>query len=173
MENVAVGGEGRVVSIFALGWGHAPDAPTRKPVEVPESAQTAEGAEPSLKKLEEKVQTAIDIGLENRKLLEQLCEEESRIGLGAVHSLDEGRVQLTHPLIYNYQALDDEVVAGIEEMGVYGVGATESEAVRELQEELWNLVQELERTPPEELGAHLKKTLKTLTARMQRDAVDA
>lgn len=165
--NVMASGEGPMGSLYIPAWWHAPRSPVRKSEEVPESAQTTEDAGPRLKKLEEKVQTAIDIGLENRKLLEQLLlEDESRIGLGAIHSLDQGRVQLSHPLIYNYQVLDDEVVAGIEEMGVYGVGATESEAVRELQEELWNLVQELERTLPEELSAHLKKTLKTLTARM-------
>ncbi len=124
----------------------------------------------TIAKLEKDVQTAVDIGLENRKLLERLSEGTGT-GLGAIHSLDEGRVQLSHPLVYSYQVLDDEVLVSIEELGIYGVGSTEYEAVREVQEEIWNLLQDLERTPPEKLGAQLTKSLRTLRARIH--AVDA
>ena len=173
MENLVVGREGQLASVYTLAWWHTPKTPVRKPEEVPKSTRTNEDVELRLEKLGEKIQMAIDIGLENRKLLEQLLEEESRIGLGAIHSLDQGRVQLIHPLIYNYQVLEDEVVAGIEELRVYGVGATESEAVRELQEELWSLIQDLEQTQSEKLGTHLQNTLETLKWRMRRSAVDA
>ena len=137
-----------------------------------EPLQAISHIESRLKAFDKKLQSAIDIGLENRKLLEQLHEEGSP-GLGAIHSLDQGHVQLAHPLLYSYQAVDDQVVVGIEEFGVYGVGSTEGEAVVELQEELWNLVKELERTPPEKLGAHLTKTLRTLMGRIRQDAMDA
>ena len=131
-----------------------------------ESTQTIEHVESRLDNLERNVQATVDIGLENRKLLEQIHDEGNRAGLGAIHSLDQGRVQLSHPLVYSYQVLDDEVVVGVEEFGIYGVGATEYDAVGEVQEELWSLIQDLERTPPEKLGTHLTKTLRTLRARI-------
>ena len=121
----------------------------------------------------ENVKTATDIGLENRKLLERLLEEGPRVGLGAIHSLDRGRVQLMPPLVYGYQVVDDEVVVSIEELGVYGTGLTEGEAVEEVQDELWSLFQDLDRLPPEELGAQLAKTLRVLKARIQPNGLDA
>ena len=132
-----------------------------------------EVVESTLDSIEEKVQAAIDVGLENRQLLKQLTEGEETGGLGAIHSLDEGRVQLTHPLIYRYEVLDDEVLVGITELGVYGVGATEGEAVAEMRDELWSLAQDLERMPIETLGPHLRSAVRTLRARIQRNAVDA
>ena len=130
-------------------------------------------------RLEAQVQHAIDIGLENltllqglQVLLEEAATGESKAGLGAIHSLDNGRVQLNPPLIYGYQVLEDEVVVGVEELRVYGVGPTESQALEELQEELWDLFQELDQLPPEELGEHLKTTLRILRARIHH-ALDA
>ncbi len=102
-----------------------------------------------------------------RKFLEAMREGEGRVGLGAIHSLDQGRVQLALPLVYGYQVMDDEVLAGIEEFGIYGVGATEREAVEELQEELWSLFEDLNRFPQQELGPELIRTLRTLRARIQ------
>ena len=116
--------------------------------------------------LEEKLEAALDTALENRKLLEQLLERESRVGLGAIHSLDDGRVQLSHPLVYGYQVIDDEVVVSIEEIGIYAVGATEWEAVREARAELWTLFQDLESALPEKLGSQLASTLRILKARI-------
>jgi predicted RNase H-like HicB family nuclease len=141
-----------------------------------EPTRTTDDIESRLDKLEEKVQIAIDIGLENRKLLEQLSEENdigSRVGLGVIHSLNHGRTQLNPPIFYSYQVVDDEVVVSIEELAVYGVGATEEEAVREVQEALWSMVEGLERIPPESLGTLLKATLRTLRSRIQHNAMDA
>lgn len=70
------------------------------------------------------------------------------------------------PLVYGYQVVDDEVVASIEEFGVYGVGLTEGEAVEEVQDELWSLFQDLDRLPQEELGGQLAKTLRVLRGRL-------
>ena len=130
-----------------------------------------------LDKIESTAQAAVDIGLENRNLLNNLLEElhegESRTGLGAIHSLDQGRVQLSPPLIYGYQVVANEVIVGIEELGAYGVGATEYQAVEEVQEELWSLFQDIEQMEPEKLGAHLTKTLMILKARIQRNVMDA
>ena len=160
--------DSREVQVFLAhssgGW-HAVAGPSNAVRSTQESAQSIEHIESRLEELQKKLQASIDIGLENRKLLEQLLEEESRIGLGAIHSLDQGKLQLSQPLIYSYQVLGDEVVAGIEELRVYGVGATEFEAVKELQEELWSLMQDLEQTPPDELGVHLQNTLATLMGR--------
>ena len=123
---------------------------------------------------EERITRAIDIGLDNRKLIEQLHEVvEGRIGFAAIHSLDEGQVQLSSPIFVSYEAVDDEVVASVDEFGVYGVGLTEREALGEVQEELWELFQDLDQAAPEELGADLAKTLNALRARIQRDAMDA
>ena len=97
----------------------------------------------------------------------------ARIGLAAIHSLDEGQVQLSSPIFVGYEVVDDEVVASIDEFGVYGVGSTEREAFCEVQEELWVLFQDLDQAASAELGADLTKTLKALRARIQRDAVDA
>ena len=138
-----------------------------------EPSQSVANIESRLDEFVKSLKAAIDIGLENRKLLEQLHERESRVGLGAIHSLDHGQAQLSYPLIYSYQMVEDEVVVGIEEFGVYGVGATEGEAVEEVQDELWSLFQELNRVPPEELGAQLIRTLRALRARIQHHAVDA
>ena len=141
-----------------------------------EPTQTTSDIASRLDKFEEKVQIAIDIGLENRKLLEQLSEENdlgSRVGLGVVHSLNRGRIQLNPPIFYSYQVVDDEVVVSIEELGVYGVGATEEEAVREVQEELWSMAESLERVPSEKLGTLLTATLRTLRSRIQHNAMDA
>ncbi len=173
-EEYLRGSTANIARVHGYWWSrHELDVPSKKLGNVSEPTQTVSHIESRLEELEKKVQSAIDIGLENRKLLGQLLEEESRIGLGAIHSLDQGRVQLSHPLIYNYQVLGDEVVAGIEELRVYGVGATEFEAVRELQEELRSLVQDLDQTLPEKLGAHLLNTLETLKGRMKQSAVDA
>ena len=138
----------------------------------PERLRVISDLESRLEEFERKLQSAIDIGLDNRKLLEQMLEGGNP-GVGAIHSLDQGRVQLVHPLLYSYQVLDDEVVVGIEEFGIYGVGATEAEAVSELQEELWDLVEDLEQTPPEKLGPRLIGTLRALRGRIQHNAVDA
>ena len=152
-------------------WGHLfPPKVTKIPSESPQDLKHFEAR---LDELRESMQAAIDIGLENRKLLEKLQEREIRIGLGAIHSLGHGKVQLTHPLLYSSQTVDDEVVVAIEELGVYGVGSTEEEAVREMQEELWNLFQDLDRTPSEKLGPHLARTLRVLRARTGQNAVDA
>ena len=76
-----------------------------------------------LTELEAKIQSAIDIGLENRTLLEQLREQVKQgqqNGLGAIHSLDDGRVQLEFPLFYSLQVLGEEVLVGIDELSAYG-----------------------------------------------------
>ena len=138
-----------------------------------EPAQAIKQIESKLEQFEQVLQSAIDIGLENRTLLEQLCEEGSKAGLGAIHSLGGGEVQLKYPLIYSYQEIDDQVVVGIEEFGVYGLGSTEDQAVKDVQEELWHLFQDLEQTPSEKLGPHLTTTLRAIQARIDRDAVDA
>ena len=143
-------------------WGHL--FPPRVTKVHSDSPQELKHFEARLDELQESVQAAVNISLENRKLLEELRERENRIGLGAIHSLDR-QVQLTHPLLYSSQMVDDEVVVSIEELGVYGVGSTEEEAVREVQEELWSLFQDLDRTPSEKLGPHLVKTLRVLRAR--------
>ncbi len=126
--------------------------------------------------LEKKINVAIDIGLENRTILRQLqetVEQDPQNGLGAIHSLNGGRVQLKYPFVYYLQALDGEVVAGIDKLSAYGVGASECDAVAELQEELWDMFEELEKTPPGELGPPLTETLRTLRARIRPNAVDA
>ena len=138
-----------------------------------EPAQAIKQIDSKLEQFEKVLQSAIDIGLENRTLLEQLCEGGTKAGLGAIHSLGGGEVQLKYPLIYSYQEIDDQVVVGIEEFGIYGLGSTEDQAVKDVQEELWHLVQDLERTPREQLGPHLKATLRAIQARIHRDAVDA
>ena len=129
-----------------------------------------------LTELEAKIQSAIDIGLENRTLLEQLREQVKQgqqNGLGAIHSLDDGRVQLEFPLFYSLQVLGEEVLVGIDELSAYGVGESECDAVAELQEELWGMFQELEEAPAEELGPQLTQKHRTLKARILRNAVDA
>ncbi len=150
-----------------------PSTLDRRPRSAPESPKETELTESRLASLERNVEIAIDIGLENRKLLERLLEDGASKGIGAIHSLDEGKVHINPPLIYNVQELEDEIVTGIEELGIYGVGATEFEAVGELQEELWSLVQDLEQTPSDEIGTHLKKTMRILRMRMQQNAMDA
>ena len=135
-----------------------------------ESTQTTpEYFEKRMGEFERKIQAAVDIGLENRTALERLLQDdESRIGLGAIHSVDQGRVQLHPPLFYRYQVIDDDdVVVSIEDLGVYGVGSTEGEAVREVEEELWSIFQDLEQTPPEEIGVSLARILRTMKERIQ------
>ena len=163
--------ESHIEKLLPGPWDH--HAWDRMPRSLSEPSQVIRHIESRLDEFEKKLRSAIDIGLENRKLLEQLHEGGSRIGLGAIHSLSHGQVQLAHPLLYSYQVVDDQVMVGIEEFGIYGVGSTEVEAVGELQEELWSLVQDLERTPPEKLGPHLTKTLRALKARIPQNAMDA
>lgn len=152
-------------------WGHHGVGSVRKII--PEPRQVIEQIESKLEQFETVLQSAVDIGLENRTLLEQLSEGGNNSGLGAIHSLGEGEIQLKYPLIYSYQEIDDQVVVGIEEFGVYGLGSTEDQAVKDVQEELWHLVQDLERTSCDQLGPNLKATLKAIQARIHRDAVDA
>lgn len=147
---------------------HLPRVPTRTPENLPESRQSIKPFETRLGEFEEKLQAAVDIGLENRKALERLLQDdESRTGLGTIHSVDQGRVQLHPPLFYRYQVIDDDVVVSIEDLGVYGVGSTEGEAVREVEEELWSIFQDLEQTPPEEIGVSLARILRTMKERIQ------
>ena len=94
-------------------------------------------------------------------------------GMGAIHSLNQGKAMLSPPLFYSCQNIDDEVVVGIEELRIYGVGATESEALQEMKDDLWLLFQDLEQTPVEELGPHLVMTQRVLQSRVKQDAMDA
>ena len=145
-------------------------------LEVDQDARYDARLEARLIKLEGQVKAAVDIGLENRTILRQLqeaVEQAHQSGLGAIHSLDGGRVQLDSPFVYNMQVLDGEVVAGIDELSVYGVGASEREAVAELQDELWAMFQELDRVPLEEIGPPLTDTLSTLRARIRPNGMDA
>ena len=64
--------------------------------------------------------------------------------------------------MYSSQDFGDEVLVGIEEVGVYGVGVTEREAVLELQEELWALHQDLEKIPEQDLGSELRSEKRIL-----------
>lgn len=143
--------------------------PTHALETLPSSRQAIKHFETRLGEFEKKLQAAVDIGLENRTSLERLLQDdESRIGLGAIHSVDQGRVQLHPPLFYRYQVIDDDdVVVSIEDLGVYGVGSTEGEAVREVEEELWSIFQDLEQTPPEEIGVSLARILRTMKERIQ------
>ena len=159
-------------TILANPWYHH-SVPTRSPRSSTETPEVIERIESKLDDVRKNAHIAIDVGLENRKILERLDDHRDNIGIGAIHSLDDGNVQLSLPLIYSYQMLEDEVIVGIEEFGIYGVGSTEYDAVGELQDEIWNLVQELSRMPPEKLGKDLSRTLKTLSARIQSNAVDA
>ena len=132
--------------------------------------------ESRLAELETKVSRSIDIGLENRTLLENLTkqmEQAAQNGVGAIHSLDNGRVQLAPPLFYNLQVFDDEVLAGIDQLSAYGVGASEPDAVAELQKELWELFEELDQLPQDELGVQLVQTLRVLKSRIKHNALDA
>ena len=132
--------------------------------------------ESSLSQLKGSISRIIDIGLENRNLLEQLHEqgEQAQLsGMGAIHSLDGGRVQLAPPLFYNLQMFDDEVLAGIDELKVYGVGASEPDAVAKLQKELWELFKELDQLPQDELGVQLVQTLRVIKSRIEHNALDA
>lgn len=142
--------------------------PTHALETLPSSGQAIKHFETRLVEFEEKLQVAVDIGLENQKVLERLLQDdESRTGLGVIHSVDQGRVQLNPPLFYRHQVIDDDVVVSIEDLGVYGVGSTEGEAVREVEEELWSIFQDLEQTPPEEIGMSLSRILRTMKARIQ------
>ena len=160
---------GELVDIQSPHYWSRPRALTRAPENPTESTQTTpEYFEKRIGEFERKIQAAVDIGLENRKILGRLLQDdESRIGIGAIHSLDQGRVQLNSPLFYRYQVIDDEVVVSIEDLGIYGVGLTEGEAVGEVEEELWSIFQELEQTPPEEIGTSLARILRTIQARIQ------
>ncbi len=71
-------------------------------------------------------------------------------------------MRLVQPVMYSSQDFGDEVLVGIEEVGVYGVGVTEREAVLELQEELWALHQDLENIPEQELGPELRSEKRIL-----------
>lgn len=148
-------------------YGHRVSPPaTENPTE--STHTTSEYFEKRMSEFERKIQVAVDVGLENRKILERLLQDdEDRIGIGAIHSLDQGRVQLNSPLFYRYQVIDDEVVVSIEDLEVYGVGLTEKEAVREVEEELWSILQDLDQTPPEEIGTSLARILRTIRARIQ------
>ena len=147
---------------------------------LPESPQEAVPVDSRLRRIEGDLRHAVDIGLENRKILvetsarlDDLASSESRVGLGAIHALNSGRVQLNPPIVYGFQVIGDEVVVGVEELGIYGVGATEREALEEAQEELWELFQDLIQVPSEELGEHLAATLRTLSARIRHNDLDA
>ncbi len=98
---------------------------------------------------------------EVQRLLTEVLETPKR-GLGAIHTLNEGRVRLVQPVMYSTQEFEDEVLVGVEEVGVYGVGVTEHEAVLELQEELWALHQELSQTPDSDLGPELQSEKRIL-----------
>ena len=118
--------------------------------------------------LEQTLEKVMDIGLQQVRLLEQIQEGDGS-GIGAIHSLNQGHVVLDYPLIYSSRFVDEEVMVSIEEFGVYGVGATESEAVQEVKSELWDLFQDLQQTPSEELGPHLATTLRVLRARIRTE----
>ena len=111
--------------------------------------------------LEKKLATLVDISLDIRKLLAEVLEVPQR-GVGAIHTLNEGKVRLVQPVMYSSQDFGDEVLVGIEEVGVYGVGVTEREAVLELQEELWALHQDLEKIPEQNLGSELRSEKRIL-----------
>ena len=111
--------------------------------------------------LEKKLATLVDISLDIRKLLAEVLEFPQK-GVGAIHTLNEGKVRLVQPVMYSSQDFGDEVLVGIEEVGVYGVGVTEREAVLELQQELWALHQDLERIPEQELGPELRSEKRIL-----------
>ena len=111
--------------------------------------------------LEKKLATLVDISLDIRKLLAEVLEVPQR-GVGAIHTLNEGKVRLVQPVMYSSQDFGDEVLVGIEEVGVYGVGVTEREAVLELQQELWALHQDLEKIPEQELGSELRSEKRIL-----------
>ena len=154
-------------------WHHGYGVFGTEPAYTPSGTQEIGLLAAKFESLEQRLESVVNIGLENRKLLEQLLARETRVGLGAIHSLDDGRVQLSHPLVYGYEIIDDEVVVSIEEIGIYSVGATEWEAVQEAQADVWTLFQDLERTPPDKLGKQLMSTLRTLKARTKTHAMDA
>ena len=126
-----------------------------------------------LEKLEKDVKQSIDIGLHNQRLLEQMQETAGDNGIGAIHSLDHGRVVLNQPLIYSSRVMDGEVLVAIEEFGVYGSGDTEAEAMTDLTIELWRLFQDLADEPVEALGPKLVTAVRVLKQRIDGNAMDA
>ena len=147
---------------------------TRSTPSTLEPTQALRDIERRLSECEEGIDTAIDIGLRNLKQLEELRGAiDNQTGLCAIHSLNDGQIQLSSPIFASFERIDDEVVASIEEFGVYGVGSTEGEALREIQEELWNLFESLSEVSAERLGTDLANTLRALKARIQLNAGDA
>ncbi len=116
----------------------------------------------------------------NKKIekLSDLCLDlynivkDVRIGVGAIHSLNDGEVQLKYPLFYGYQEFDDDVLVSMGDLGVSGVGVTENEAVRELQQRLWMIYENAKHLPPGKVGGTTVNVLRAIRWRIE-DAVDA
>lgn len=100
-------------------------------------------------------------------------EEGVFTGLGAIHSLDEGRVQLAYPIIYQARKFDDDSwIVGIEEFALYGAGDSEQEAVMDLQSDIWNLLS-LSETEGKPLGYRLAATERALQGRLAQSVREA
>ena len=136
---------------------------------------------PSVRKLEEQVDAlAGDVAAVQAMLRDVLREledlrslnEDVRVGIGAIHSLNDGAVQLRYPLIYGYQEFEDDVLVSLGDLGITGAGITESEAVLEVQQQLWMIYQSTRDHPPEQMGSAIVRVLQAIHQRRVDNAVD-
>ena len=124
--------------------------------------------------LKEKVTKALNAAQECLRRVDELSEQVGgRVGIGAIHSLNEGKVSLDRPIFVGYESSDGEVMASVEELRAYGVGRTRAAALKEVQDELWYLYQDLISTPTDQIGDGLQRTLRTLHSRINPNDVDA
>lgn len=159
-------GWGERVRMYALDphdqWAHAVMPYSASPPATP-----AKGIADDIGALRQEVQA---LQAKTDELLEAL--KDVRVGIGAIHSLNEGAVQLRHPLFYGYQEFEDEVLASIGDLGISGVGVNEREAVQELQRRLWAVYEDTHNLPAGEVGGVIVNILRAIQWRID-DVVDA
>ena len=139
-----------------------------------ESQATIQSIKDDIAELKTKVDRALGAAQECLRRIDTLGEQVGgRIGLGAIHSLNEGKVNLSRPIFVGYESSDGEVMASVDELKAYGVGRTRAAALKEVQDELWYLYQDLISTPYEEIGDGLRRVLTTLESKIDSNVLDA
>ena len=103
---------------------------------------TLEELKEQVKELTASVQALTNLVEELRDTL-----SDARVGVGAIHSLNDGETQLSHPLFYGLREFEDDVLVSMGELGVTGVGVNENQAVREMQRTLWTVFTDMLEMP--------------------------
>ena len=102
----------------------------------------------------ERIRALEAVAEEQRKSLAELRDAQTETASTSITSLSapDREIPLRMPLVAIIQHDEDEVGARIPEFSASGFGATESDAIADLKEELGALYLELSEIPDDELG---------------------